>query len=197
MLRQYHTLAHQALEPGASFHRPPQRLPEHVGLNNPARDVMTDFLQVAAISMGPCATLVEAERQMIASGVRLLFVIDHNNAILGIVTLNDLQGERPMKYLQEVGGRYEDIFVRDIMTPQSRLDVLDMEDVSRANVGDIVKTLKHMGRQHALVVDHDPEGRQKVRGLFSTTQISRQLGIDIETSEVANAFAEVGAILAS
>ena len=61
--------------------------------------------------------------------------------------------------------------------------------------GDIVATLKDMGRRHALVVDHDEEGRQKVRGIFSARQISTQLGHQIETVEVAKTFAEGGAAL--
>jgi hypothetical protein len=45
------------------------------------------------------------------------------------------------------------------------------------------------------VADLDAHGRQRVRGLFSLTQIARQLGLTLETSEVARTFSEIEASL--
>ena len=74
-----------------------------------------------------------------------------------------------------------------------RLGVQDSDVLllAETNVSDIVATLKRMGRQHALVIDRDREGRQTIRGLLSTTQIGRQLGVDIDTTDVAGSFAEL------
>ena len=191
----YNPLPHHRLNDSTTYQRPPQRLPERVTADSPATDVMTDFAKVAAMTIGPCASLDDANQRMIASGVRLLFVTGRDNDIMGVITATDILGERPMKYLQEVGGKREDIFVRDIMSPQESLDVLYMADVGRATVGDVVETMKRVGRQHALVVDTDEHGKQSVRGLFSTKQISKQLGITIETTEVAKTFAELEAAL--
>lgn len=191
MSERYNKLSDHKLEAGVTYHRPPQRLPAQVGANSPAVDVMTDLTKVAAITIGPCATINEAEQRMIASNVRLLLVTDQNNQVIGLITTTDISGEKPMQYLQEVGGKREDIFVRDIMTPQEKLEVLYMVDVTNARVGDIVETLKGVGRQHALVVDLDEEKRQMVRGIFSTRQIGNQLGIHIETAEIAKTFAEL------
>ena len=77
------------------------------------------------------------------------------------------------------------------MTPQHKIEVLEMGDVATARVGDIVATLKRMGRQHALVVDHAADGRQSVRGLLSTSQISKQLGMAIDTGQIAGSFASL------
>jgi len=46
------------------------------------------------------------------------------------------------------------------------------------------------------VVERDASGRQTVRGVFSATQIARQLGVAIPTSEVARTFSEIEAALA-
>ena len=191
----YSPLPYDQLEPDSTYHRPPQRLPERVGADSPALDVMTDLTKVAAITIGPCATIDEAQQRMIASAVRLLLVTDEHNRILGLITATDLQSEKPMQYLKEVGGKREDIFVRDIMTAQEKLEVLYMVDVIDAHVGDIVETLKRVGRQHALAVDLDENKHHIVRGIFSTKQIGKQLGIAIETTEVAKTFAELGAAL--
>jgi Mg/Co/Ni transporter MgtE len=132
---------------------------------------------------------------MIASGVRLLLVTDQANSVLGVLTANDLMGNRPVKYLQEVGGKRSDIEVRDIMTSSDKLEVMYMVDVENARVGDIIETMKKVGRQHAMVVDLDDDKNQVIRGLFSTTQIGRQLGINIELTGKAKNFAELEAAL--
>jgi len=77
------------------------------------------------------------------------------------------------------------------MTPQHTVEVLEMGDVATSRVGDVVATLKRMGRQHALVVDRDATDRQTIRGLLSTTQISRQLGEIIDTTDIAGNFANL------
>jgi CBS domain-containing protein len=188
----YEALSYSTLKADTTYHRPLQVLPERVQANSPATDVMTDFTRVAAITMGPCATINAAEQRMIASNVRLLLVTEQSNKILGIITLTDIQGDRPMKYLQKIGGgKREDIYLQDIMTSADKLDVLEMKDVEKVLVGDIVATMKRVGRQHALVVDSDSEGNQTLRGIFSTKQISRQLGIEINTAEIARTFAEL------
>jgi hypothetical protein len=70
-----------------------------------------------------------------------------------------------------------------------------MADVRGSKVGHVVATLRKAGRQHALVVDSDVRGRQTVRGLFSATQIARQLGATIQTSEIARTFSEIEVLL--
>jgi hypothetical protein len=75
------------------------------------------------------------------------------------------------------------------MTPQHQVEVLDYAEVAKSRVGDVVETLKTMGRQHALVVEHTEDGHQVIRGILSATQIGKQLGIEIDTSDVAGSFA--------
>ncbi|MDX9766246.1 MAG: hypothetical protein RBT51_02800, partial [Ectothiorhodospiraceae bacterium] len=96
----------------------------------------------------------------------------------------------------ERGCKYDDLKVRDLMIPRERIDLLDVGDVLRAEVGHIVATLKDWGRQHALVGDVDPQtGAMRIRGIFSATQIGRQLGLPIQTFEVAKTFADIQAAL--
>lgn len=192
MRKEYATLPLFSLQAGASFFRPHQAPLEGVTLDSPAVFVMTDLRQVSAITIEPTAPIEGALRKMIRDGVRLLLVSDVENQVLGLITATDIRGEKPLKVLESSGGRREDILVQHIMTPRERLEVLYMEDVLRTRVGNIIATLKAAGRQHALVVDTDPvTERETIRGIFSTTQISRQLGVPIETVGVARTFAEL------
>jgi len=151
--------------------------------------VMTDLSQVTAETVSANLAVDNAEEKMIASGVRLLFVTNPLNQVIGIVTSKDLSGERILRLISDSKSARKDLIVRDIMTPQHKVEVLEMGDVATARVGDIVATLKRMGRQHALVIDRDHDGGQTIRGMLSTSQISRQLGQAIDTAEVAGSFA--------
>jgi CBS-domain-containing membrane protein len=171
-------------------------VPQMVRADSPAIAVMTDLTQISAATITPESTLADATRLMIARGVRLLLVTDAYRTIQGVITVRDTMGERPIKLLREAGGRREDLRVADLMTPRDAIQVLDMADVLRADVGHIVATLKECARQHALVVERDRmTGDDFVRGIFSATQIGRQLGVAIPIFEVAHSFAEIEAAL--
>jgi CBS-domain-containing membrane protein len=190
----YRTLNAGMLDAQVTYQRPRQTLPESVTLDSPAIDVMTDLKKVAPMSIDADTSLEEAEQRMISGGIRLLFVINQYEHVTGIITSRDLDGDRVMRRLAEAGGRRQDLTVREIMTPQHQIEVLEMGEVATSRVGDLVATLKHMGRQHALVVDHDSEGRQTIRGLLSTTQIGKQLGAAIDTAARAGSLAGLAAI---
>lgn len=196
MLRDYPTLTYSMLRAGAGYAQPSQSLPEKVTLDNPALQVLTDFQRVTAIIILAGDTLDEANRRMIQRGVRLLLVVDQDRKVVGVITANDILGEKPLQTIVQRGIRREELLVRDIMTPQERLEVLNLADVRVAKVGHIVATLRKSGRQHAMVVEVNDAGRQTVRGVFSATQIARQLGVTIQTSQVAMTFSEIEATLA-
>ncbi|MDH5327484.1 MAG: CBS domain-containing protein [Gammaproteobacteria bacterium] len=172
--------------------------PTNVSLDDPALLVMTDFNLITPYSIEPTASIDATNEKMIACGVRLLFVTDSNHSLLGLITATDILGEKPLQYLKEHSGRRDEIMAQDIMTPHNMLDVVHMSDVEYSCVGDIIETAKAMGRQHLLVVEFSGDiARQTIRGLFSTTQISRQLGASIDIAERANTFAELGKAIAS
>lgn len=175
-----------------SCFEPSQELPARVEEHSPAVLVMTDLRFQNAVSVEPNVTIDWALERMKTVGVRLLFVTNSDNEILGLITSTDILGEKPMQFQQQLNIRYEEIIVRDIMTPAEALEVLLMEDVQRRSVGDIVATLRSLGRRHALVMDYDQRrGAQAIRGIFSASQIARQLDQIVETTPVAHTFAEV------
>jgi len=173
----YKPLRRRKLESEATFFRPFQGEPVRVKEADPAVQVMTDLRQVRAMTIGPSATIDSALDKMIRDGVRLLLVANPRGEVIGVVTAHDIQGDKPVRYLRERGGSREDIHVRDVMTLHDQLDVLPIEAVHQARVGDIVATLRQMDRQHALVTDVDEAtGKTAIRGVFSVTQIAKQLG---------------------
>ncbi len=191
----YKGLSFRKLKAGTTFHRPhAHRL---VQVNSPAVEVMTDLQCVSAATTTADATLAQATQAMVARSVRLLFVVDAAGEIQGLITARDTMGDRPIKYLKEHGGKHADLKVRDVMTPIENIEVLSMADVEKACVGNVVATLQKCGRQHAMVVDVDRiSGEETVRGIFSITQIGRQLGVQLQAFEIDKAFAQLGELMA-
>lgn len=194
-MRQYSALPNRPLRPRTTVHSPSQVLPPKVTLDDPALAVMTDFQKVTAFTIDPDVSVDSAARVMRRRNVHLLLVMSVENHVLGIITSNDLLGEKTLQCVCSRGIVRADAMVRDIMTPESRLEVISMDDVMYAHVGHVVATLKAKGRQHAAVVDEDASGNQILRGLFSCSQIARQLGEPVETTEIAQTFAEISAAL--
>lgn len=169
-----------------------------IKLDSPAINVMTDFQVTAPATVAADASLALAHIIMVSRGVRLLFVTDTDQSILGVVSAPDIQGERPIRHIHDRGVKHHELLVGDLMTPISKLDALEINDVLHAKVGNILQTLRQQGRQHAIVVERNPQtGKQQVRGIFSATAIGRRLGVPVQIFEVANTFAEIEAALAT
>jgi len=199
MERDYQPLPIRELGANAGFRRPlaPQSAPE-----SPATQVMTDLTRVAPATIRPQAPLAGANQFMIARGVRLLLVADDQENVLGVISATDILSERAMRVAIERGLRRDELTVADVMTSAEQVEVIAYEDVVGARVGHVLETLRRAGRQHALVVDFDelaarrllepPSRRTMVRGIFSLSQIARQLGVAVQTGgEVARTFSEI------
>lgn len=189
---------YMTLKSGTTFARPPE-LPSIIRLEDSATVVMTNFNEIHPVTIAPDIPIDDALERMKSAGVRLLLVTDDHEKIIGLITSNDIQGERPIEMVQEQRIRRTEITVENIMVPQSAINALDLEQVAKLQVGHIVATLNKMGRRHLLVAQTDPDsGAQQVCGLFSMSQIEKQLGLgrkvakDIHTPTVAELVHELG-----
>ncbi|MFP4080704.1 MAG: CBS domain-containing protein [Ectothiorhodospira sp.] len=191
MTARYQLIPSHPVSEDVQVHRFRQGLPERVDLEDPATDVMTDLRRVEAMTVSPEMPMETALQKMIHAGVRLLIVVTPEDRVLGVVTARDILGEKPVKVVSEERIAHGELQVQHVMTPRPELTVLDHFDVVVARVGDVLTTLQEAGRQHALVVEQD-EGRQEVlRGLFSLTQIGRQLGVEISPEGPVQSFAGI------
>jgi CBS domain-containing protein len=228
MSRQYPSRFFIPLRPGTSYTRPRHAPPEVIHLDNPALHVMTDFRYVVPQTVSPEVQIDVTLERMKKGGVRLLLVTDTADEIVGLVTANDIMGDKPVRLVQEQRVSREQIRVEQVMQTLGEVSVLDMRSVDGAQVGHIVETLHGLKLQHILVVEVDDQGAnelpgivenplfgllshrgddhksgniaigdshsgdQRVRGLFSTSQISKQLHRDISQDiTAANTLSEI------
>ena len=175
---------------------PPRRVIS-VSLKDPATSVMTDLMHVRAITVDSDQTIIFAFDLMKHIGVRMLVVIDRDGLLGGLITARDILGEKPINIMNSERISRNEIKVQQIMTPVSQLNPFNFADVEHATVKDVIIKLRETGRQHAIVVEsQDDADGYSLRGIFSITQIGRQLGMNISSDGLMQSFAEFEQLLA-
>ncbi len=194
MMTRYRSLQRHPLGAGTQLCYFDNGLPRHVRLEEEAAKVMTDLRRVPAVSIHPEISIDTAMQRMVHTGVRMLFVVDTLGNLVGLLTARDLMGTKPLQVATERQVPRDSLQVGELMLPRDQIEVLDYAEVLRSTVGDIVLTLKEAGRQHALV--EEKKQQPEICGVFSLSQIGRQLGIQIDTSGAVQSFAELEQMLA-
>ncbi|OGT45798.1 MAG: hypothetical protein A3E82_07170 [Gammaproteobacteria bacterium RIFCSPHIGHO2_12_FULL_38_11] len=155
-------------------------LPELVHMDDPAVSVMTDFTLTPPHSILPNATLDHAIHEMQVSGSHLLLVINEEGYFQGVLSSEDVWGEKPIKLIQESRLHRDHVLVKMIMVPYKHVTAFDFALIESARVGHIVKTLSEHKQHYALAVSPNVDNTvQMIRGIFTASQISKQLHIDV------------------
>jgi CBS domain-containing protein len=144
--------------------------------NDPATLVVTDFTREHPVTIDPERQIDDALDDMIRMGVRALLAVK-DQRIVGLITSYDIQGERPLQFLQSsTYSRHRDIRVAHIMTPWHALTAINWETLQTLRAGDLLQLLEHAGLTHIIVVEADRVGAScAVRALVSRTRLIRQL----------------------
>ncbi len=161
---------------------------------SPALTVMTDFAFINPFSIEPDTLIDDANKKMIACGVRLLFVQNKNEDLLGLITSNDLLGEKPLLYITQNSISRNEVEVRNLMTPLEKIESVDYKELEKSVVGDVIELLKESKRNHMLVIEKH-QTHTCVRGLISLSQVGRQLGEEITKNERAATFSALNKAL--
>jgi signal-transduction protein with cAMP-binding, CBS, and nucleotidyltransferase domain len=188
----YQPLSISTLPANTGYSRPFFHVQNPVKASSSAMEVMTDLRFIAAETVSADLDIEAATQRMISRGVRSLLVVNIQDDVIGIVTSRDLEGERPTAAMQARGVGIGQLLVHDVMTGGEHIEVLHRDAVLHARVGDIVATLRNSGRQHALVMEEESSsGNKMICGIFSASQIARQLGAGIENHVLSETFAEI------
>ena len=162
---------------------PTHEMPELVHLDDPAFSVMTDFNRMTPHTIAPNETMDDALNEMKVKGVHLLLVINKQGNIKGIIGSEDILGEKPIQLIQQRRVHRSQVLVKMIMVPLDQISAFDCEVIEHARVGNIVNTLKALQTHYVLVVKINADKKtQLILGLFTTSQISKQLHMDIANS---------------
>jgi CBS domain-containing protein len=144
--------------------------------SDPAIHAITDFTREHPVTVGEDRQIDAALEDMIHVGVRAMLVM-REQRIVGLITSYDIQGERPLQFLQSSNySRHEDIRVGHVMTPWDKLLAVDWGSLQAARAGDLLNVLEETGVSHLLVIENPKSGSSPiVRALVSRARLSRQL----------------------
>ena len=144
--------------------------------NDPALQAITDFTREHPVTVDEERQIDDALGDMIHLGVRAMLVM-REQRIVGLITSYDIQGERPLQFLQTSNySRHQDIRVGHIMTPWDKLLALDWDSIQSARAGDLLQVLEEAGLTHLLVIERGKKNASPiVRALVSRARLARQL----------------------
>src|ERR1700724_1549756 len=143
---------------------------------DPAIYAITDFTREHPVTVDEERQIDDALHDMIHLGVRAMLVV-REQRIVGLITSYDIQGERPLQFLQSsTYTRHHEIRVGHIMTPWDKLLAVDWESIQSARAGDLLHVLDESGLTHLLVIERCKKTASPiVRALVSRARLARQL----------------------
>ncbi len=159
----------------------PDELPELVHLHDPAASVFIDFASVKPETVTMDTPIDVAHAKLHASEHSLLLVADANGAMQGMLTLDECDGDAPIRLANSHHIDHSEIKVGMVMTPLREIKALQWSHLKDACVGHIVSTLHQLEYQQLLVVEQN-----KIRGVFSASHIKKQI-VHAVTDDVAPA----------
>ena len=144
--------------------------------SDPAIHAITDFTREHPVTVDEERQIDDALGDMIRLGVRAMLVM-REQRIVGLITSYDIQGERPLQFLQtSTYTRHQEIRVGHIMTPWDKLLALDWDGIQSARAGDLLLVLDEAGLTHLLVIERGKKNASPiVRALVSRARLARQL----------------------
>lgn len=148
-------------------------------IDSPALSFFTDFQNNKPLIVQSTWSVLNVKELMQKEHVRLKFVIDENKHFIGVVSADDLIERKIVQKVSE-GLERSEIVVADLMTAKKNLKALDWQDISKASISDVITALKNDGERHCLVMDRE---NHKIRGIFSASDISRRLRLNIDIQE--------------
>ena len=157
----------------------PHERPELVYCDDPASEIMIDFEHVKPLITSPRSSIDEANVDLQSSRTHVMLVVDVDK-VVGIVSSEDVLGEKPMQIIQERRVKRSEISVRAVMTPVEALIAINMEDLKHAKVGHILNTLAENKKHYALIVEINPESNEQiVHGLVYIYDVLKRLDKDL------------------
>src|SRR5258708_25035692 len=133
---------------------------QFLGPNDPAIHAITDFTREHPVTVDEERQIDDALHDMIHLGVRAMLVV-REQRIVGLITSYDIQGERPLQFLQtSTYTRHHEIRVGHIMTPWDKLLAVDWESMQTARAREVLLMFEDAGITHSRVIQagkkHNP-----------------------------------------
>lgn len=153
---------------------------DELDVHSPATEFFTDFKKHRPVIIEGSTPAIDVEMLMRKAHVRMKLVVDSDNEFIGTISTEDLSEQNFMIRIAN-GDRLPDITVSDMMCPKQAILALDLEQLERSSIRDIIEALQRSGQQHCLIVDRSLD---HIRGLISASDVARRLHMPIKIERV-------------
>lgn len=162
-------------------------------LDDPAITVMTDFQKRPPYTTSITTPATEALQQMKLLGVKSLFAVNADNEVAGHISARDIQGTNTALIAKENDLKMSEVTVKMVMTSPEHLHTLQLNELSNARVGHIVRLLTELSVNYIFVIESEGD-MDVLRGLFSISRISMQLGENVMSDLSSHSVADMNKI---
>ncbi len=163
--------------------------------HHPALSLLTDLHQSPCVVARSSDGIEQTLHLMMRAGVRMVFVSGVDGALVGMVSAEDIQGERPVVRASSQQVLMHELTLADVMVPVGSWDVVDLGQIRTARLGDIAETL-HEHNLRYLLVTQTKNGQTYLRGLFSARRLEMAMRQPIHADLHSRTFAELESVLA-
>lgn len=167
---------------------------EAASLTDPAISQMTDLRLAPCVKVDHRDSIPQTQHVMQRAGVRMAFVTGIAGELIGLVTADDLQGERPLQRAMADHIGIDELTLDQVMTPRAQWRVVDAWQVEHSRLGNLAATMREHGLRYLLVADRT-NGSTVIRGLYSARRLEHALGLDLGNGPRSRSFAELEAAL--
>lgn len=171
------------------------KVQRHATPHDPALSLLTDLHHSACVVAHHHDGLDATLHLMLRAGVRMVFVSGADGELVGMVTAEDIQGERPVLRASAHKVPHRELTVADVMVPVTQWDTVDLATVRTARLGDVAATMHEHGLRYLLVTQRK-HGQTVLRGLFSANRLEMAMNTTIEPDLHSRSFAELEMVLA-
>lgn len=151
MTKTYTTLPTLTLSDDNTYSHPPY-MPELIHLDDQATQIFIDFETQQPSVVEPKQSINEVMVDMKALGIHLMPVIQEER-VIGLISSEDILGEKPMKVIQDKRIPRENVTVEMVMTPAHDLLAINYQELTHSRVGHVLSTLNEAKQHYALVID--------------------------------------------
>lgn len=167
---------------------------QNATLTDPASSQLTDLRLAPCVTVDHHDAIAPTLHVMQRARVRMAFVTGVGGELVGLVTADDLQGERPMLCAMADHISVEELTLEQVMTPLAGWQVVDAWQIEHSRLGNVAATMREHGLRYLLVVQRT-ESTSEIRGLISARRLEQALGIELGHGLHSRSFAEIEAAL--
>ncbi|SEB00767.1 CBS domain-containing protein [Alkalimonas amylolytica] len=139
---------------------------------------LTDFQQHQPSLLEAETPATEALMMLEREHSTLKLVVDANEELIGLISPQQVSAQSIMRRVV-MGEARDEITVRDLMLPRSRLKAVAYQDLLRSKISDVLSTLQREGEAFCLVLDRNSH---QIRGVLSSEAIAKRLQLPLKVT---------------